>query len=103
MDEWVPEEACHKASTEATMGVSPGSRKRKRGRISEVAQTPNASMAPSSTVTPSRAGSIASELNGAREEIVMTEEDFDIQHHKQITAQRNFDNVYFGEWKVKTW
>lgn len=36
-------------------------------------------------------------------EIMMTEEDYDIQHHKQITAQRNFDKVHFGEWQVKTW
>ncbi|KAF5376893.1 hypothetical protein D9615_007224 [Tricholomella constricta] len=37
------------------------------------------------------------------QEVVMTEEDYDIQHHKQITAQRNFDKVHFGEWQVKTW
>ncbi|KAL4069067.1 acyl-CoA N-acyltransferase [Scleroderma yunnanense] len=33
----------------------------------------------------------------------MTEEDLDIQHHKQITAQRNFDKVNFGKWQIKTW
>lgn len=33
----------------------------------------------------------------------MTEEDFDIEHHKKITAQRNFDKVYFGDWEIKTW
>ncbi|KIK04139.1 hypothetical protein K443DRAFT_93701 [Laccaria amethystina LaAM-08-1] len=33
----------------------------------------------------------------------MTEEDYDIQHHKQITAQRNFDFVNFGEYQIKTW
>lgn len=36
-------------------------------------------------------------------EVVMTEEDFDIQHHKQITAHRNFDKVHFGDWQIKTW
>jgi len=36
-------------------------------------------------------------------EVLMTEEDYDIQHHKQITAQRNFDRVHFGGWQVKTW
>ncbi|KAG2139660.1 acyl-CoA N-acyltransferase [Suillus clintonianus] len=34
---------------------------------------------------------------------LMTEEEFDIKHHKQITAQRNFDKVNFGQWRIKTW
>ncbi|KZV77544.1 acyl-CoA N-acyltransferase [Peniophora sp. CONT] len=33
----------------------------------------------------------------------MTEEEYDIQHHKQITAKRNFDKVNFGQWQIKTW
>ncbi len=33
----------------------------------------------------------------------MTEEDFDFEHHQQITAQRNFDKVNFGHWQIKTW
>jgi hypothetical protein len=33
----------------------------------------------------------------------MTEEEFDIEHHKQITARRNFDKVNFGQWQIKTW
>lgn len=33
----------------------------------------------------------------------MTEEEFDIKHHKQITAKRNFDKVNFGQWRIKTW
>ncbi|KAG2364692.1 acyl-CoA N-acyltransferase [Suillus spraguei] len=36
-------------------------------------------------------------------EPLMTEEEFDIKHHKQITAQRNFDRVNFGQWRIKTW
>ncbi|OAX40490.1 acyl-CoA N-acyltransferase [Rhizopogon vinicolor AM-OR11-026] len=34
---------------------------------------------------------------------LMTEEEFDIKHHKQITAKRNFDKVNFGQWRIKTW
>ena len=52
------------------------------------------------------AGVVSSDGIGAKNgtmEILMTEEDYDIQHHKQITAQRNFDKVHFGEWQVKTW
>ncbi|KAH7884038.1 acyl-CoA N-acyltransferase [Phlebopus sp. FC_14] len=33
----------------------------------------------------------------------MTDEDLDIQYHRQITAQRNFDRVNFGQWQIKTW
>lgn len=33
----------------------------------------------------------------------ITEEEYDIQHHKQITAKRNFDKVNFGRWQIKTW
>ena len=33
----------------------------------------------------------------------MTEDDFDVQHYKQMTAQRNFDKVNFGQWQIKTW
>ena len=33
----------------------------------------------------------------------MTEEEYDIQQHKQITAKRNFDKVNFGQWQIKTW
>lgn len=36
-------------------------------------------------------------------DLLMTEEEFDIKHHKQITAQRNFDKVNFGQWRIKTW
>jgi hypothetical protein len=36
-------------------------------------------------------------------EPIMTEEEFDIKHHKQITAKRNFDKVNFGQWRIKTW
>ncbi|KAF9261948.1 acyl-CoA N-acyltransferase [Marasmius fiardii PR-910] len=41
---------------------------------------------------------------GQPQQVVMTEEDYDIQHHKaQIGAVRNFDKVHFGEWLIKTW
>ncbi|KAF4584674.1 hypothetical protein EYR40_004660 [Pleurotus pulmonarius] len=37
------------------------------------------------------------------QDMVITEEDFDIRHHNKITAQRNFDKVNFGMWQIKTW
>lgn len=36
-------------------------------------------------------------------DVPMTEEEYDIEHHKQITSQRNFDHVYFGDWQIKIW
>jgi hypothetical protein len=36
-------------------------------------------------------------------DVKFPEEEFDIQHHKQITAHRNFDKVNFGQWQIKTW
>jgi hypothetical protein len=35
--------------------------------------------------------------------IPMTEEEYDILHHKQIGARRNFEKVYFGQWEIRTW
>ncbi|EKM60584.1 uncharacterized protein PHACADRAFT_82828 [Phanerochaete carnosa HHB-10118-sp] len=33
----------------------------------------------------------------------MSEEEYDLEHHKQITARRNFDKVIFGKWSIRTW
>lgn len=125
LDEWVPKEHCRKViltppaetmtgdrSGEGDGDASGiGSRKRKRGR-----QARNMGLdlkGGSSQVHPtagSTGGSVLqkdsnhSETAGTKPtEITVTEEDYDIQHHKQITAHRNFDKVHFGEWQVKTW
>ncbi|KAH6905835.1 tat-interactive protein [Coprinopsis sp. MPI-PUGE-AT-0042] len=45
----------------------------------------------------------ASTAPGAAEEVMMTEEEYDLEQHKKITRQRNFDYVYFDHWKMKTW
>ncbi|KAI0683752.1 acyl-CoA N-acyltransferase [Cytidiella melzeri] len=46
------------------------------------------------------------EVDGAEavsKEVKLSEEEYDIEHHKQITAKRNFDKVNFGKWQIKTW
>jgi histone acetyltransferase MYST1 len=99
MDEWVSEDACMEEQLEPTQ-LRQGGRKRKRGRQAE-SPSPG-----TSSSTGGRDGSTKPLENGVNEEpkeIVMTEEDYDIQHHKQITAQRNFDFVNFGEYQIKTW
>ena len=40
---------------------------------------------------------------GGATSVAITEEEYDIEHHKQITAKRNFDKVIFGRWQIKTW
>lgn len=98
LDEWIPEDTC-KLAKEKSEATAPTSRKRKRGasRRSSVpiSNSPAAGSTTTSNETP----------NGGTsgDEVVMTEEDYDIQHHKQITAQRNFDKVHFGDWQIKTW
>lgn len=99
MDEWVSEDACMEEQLESKQPRQSG-RKRKRGRQAE-SPSPG-----TSSSTGGRDGSTMPLENGVNEEpkeIVMTEEDYDIQHHKQITAQRNFDFVNFGDYQIKTW
>ncbi|KAF7303742.1 Histone acetyltransferase [Mycena indigotica] len=35
--------------------------------------------------------------------MVVTEEEYDLDQHKKIGAQRNFDRVLFGQWAIRTW
>ncbi|TFK66090.1 acyl-CoA N-acyltransferase [Pluteus cervinus] len=120
LDEWIPEEHCrlvdggendnNEDSGEAVASTSSapagGQRKRKRGPSAFVLGSGSRSGSVSASVGRGSGG----DVNGVEgdegqqtEEVVMTEEDFDIQHHKQITAQRNFDTVHFGDWQIKTW
>ena len=110
LDEWVSESAVRPAggheedTTHNGMISGAGNRKRKRGSMER-------------ELLGSRAGS---EMSGARGEmegpasgeaaegggsstVAITEEEYDIEHHKQITARRNFDKVNFGHWQIKTW
>ena len=99
LDEWVSDSAVKPvedaAETSSSLHVGNG-RKRKRDK-------PNRPR----TSSPMRYRSVDFVINDnnlveTRGE-AMTEEDYDIQHHKQITAQRNFDKVNFGHWQIKTW
>jgi histone acetyltransferase MYST1 len=114
LDEWVPETNVREIEECPPSPSAKSTRKRKRGRprSSSVLQQPLAGPSGSSSEV---------EENGL-ERILMTEEDYDIEHHKRIvspcdvsltfmctnktihqTAQRNFDKVNFGAWQIKTW
>ncbi|KAK7052391.1 histone acetyltransferase [Favolaschia claudopus] len=87
MDEWIPEDEFMPSATD----VGP-SRKRKRSQQGE-----------SDDEESMLDGDLLGEENGVERTMVVTEEDYDFEHHKQITAQRNFDKVQFGDWLIRTW
>lgn len=101
LDEWIPETAV-KSAEEDVGAPGPSShtangRKRKRGEATK-----------SRTSSPSQNQSIEYtmddvEIAGNQGDVPMTEEEYDIQHHKQITAKRNFDKVNFAQYQIKTW
>lgn len=100
LDEWIPDTTVKPVEEQAD--PSSGShaangRKRKRDGLNNT-----------SISSPARNRSVDvgvedGNLMETQGEVTMTEEDYDIQHHKQITAQRNFDKVNFGHWQIKTW
>lgn len=95
LDEWLPQSALRPSeSHEAAMESSVNARKRKRGPTGEENSASRAASPEHSDVL---TGSVGPEAQ------TITEEEYDIQHHKQITAKRNFDKVIFGRWEIKTW
>ncbi|KAI0717529.1 acyl-CoA N-acyltransferase [Cerioporus squamosus] len=107
LDEWVAERDVRLAggyeAEVAANGHSNGvTRKRKRG--STDGESPRRG-------SPARANGDAASGSAQPEDpdasmgnaSVVTEEEYDIEHHKQITAKRNFDKVIFGRWQIRTW
>ena len=113
LDEWVAERDVRRADAHEEGAASNGAtRKRKRG-MANGEDSVSASASASRRGTPSRAqrggrlGSGSAQPDDpdakAASASVITEEEYDIEHHKQITAKRNFDKVIFGRWQIKTW
>ncbi|TFK57704.1 acyl-CoA N-acyltransferase [Heliocybe sulcata] len=97
MDEWVLESIVRPAEDEEAAQRS-AVRKRKR------TPTNGEGSDPRSRENSHGPSVVDDQLDESAEvEPPMTEEEYDIQHHKQITAKRNFENVIFGHWKIKTW
>ncbi|KAJ7198768.1 acyl-CoA N-acyltransferase [Mycena pura] len=88
MDEWIPESDFMPTATDSNLL----SRKRKRN-----------SEHGSDDGFPTPDGELSADENGAERTMVVTEEEYDFEHHKKITAQRNFDKVHFGDWLIRTW
>ncbi|KAJ6466999.1 acyl-CoA N-acyltransferase [Mycena sanguinolenta] len=90
MDEWIPEVDFMPSATD-----SQHPRKRKRSQQAEGEGDSDEDSAPDAE--------LSAEENGVERTMVISEEDYDFEHHKQITAQRNFDKVHFGKWLIRTW
>ena len=98
MDEWVPEDSCRRDDNGPQLPQAEfTNRKRKRKR------DVNYSLEPSALHGFALRGCGEDKGSPMPTEIVMTEEDFDLQHHQQLRAQRNFDVVIFDVWKIKPW
>lgn len=99
MDEWVPEESCRRDGDAVQLPQAEFmNRKRKRKRDLTYNLEPSVlnGFAPRGVYGDDKGSPMPTE-------IVMTEEDFDLQHHQQLRAQRNFDLVIFDVWKIKPW
>ncbi|KAN0101095.1 Acyl-CoA N-acyltransferase [Tylopilus felleus] len=99
LDEWIPQSDLRRVSElDSHAGTNNGKRKREES-----------TSRPASPTNSTRAGSAEATLlsldakNAMPSQNIMTEDDFDVQDYKRITAQRNFDKVNFGQWQIKTW
>lgn len=106
MDEWVRESDCRlQTATPPPLPSAPARRGRGGGRGGRGGRASTAArdveMAPPlpEPLLPPH----PTENGTGQTERIISEEDYDLQHHKQLTAQRNFDMVVFDSWKIKPW
>ena len=107
LDEWVAERDVRPAGGHEAEGTTSNGSARKRKRRSTDGQNIQRG-SPGQSRDGEPSGSAGAEEDadedGARANAsVITEEEYDIEHHKQITAKRNFDKVNFGKWQIRTW
>ncbi|KAH9850554.1 acyl-CoA N-acyltransferase [Lenzites betulinus] len=103
LDEWVRARDVRPAvSHEADVAGNGTRRKRKRGLSESDGARRTGSPGKPRAHTDTGAAGHASPV---KQESVApaTEEELDMQLHRQITAKRNFDKVVFGRWQIKTW
>lgn len=115
MDEWVPEHLVRSlqgqkqepsgtstSTAEASRAISHvnGTKKRKRSSSVETSHdTKRVLNVPQ--LVPSEIGGVPADDDPRT--LKMSEEEYDLEHHKQLTARRNFDKVIFGRWSIRTW
>ncbi|KAL6305597.1 acyl-CoA N-acyltransferase [Sparassis latifolia] len=112
LDEWVAADAVRPAGLhEAAMAGANGSkstlagrkRKRRPSAGEPAGAPPGQSDSQRDAGAIAEAGSTQPGTADAPGPESITEEEYDIEQHKQITARRNFDKVVFGRWQIKTW
>lgn len=96
MDEWVPAETCS-----AVQGSSLERKKRKRSDPSS--SSPVRANSPDHETSGAFPSSEPTEPHTEDPTMTLIEDEYDLAQHKKITAARNFDDVYFGEWRIQTW
>ena len=117
MDEWVPEirvripddvkaEPSNPAlssqnGSSLTVNIN-GTRKRKRSKSIEGTHAHDARRTHGAQLLPSEIGGAPVPEDDPKT-LKMSEEEYDLEHHKKITARRNFDKVIFGKWAIRTW
>lgn len=109
LDEWILESSVRPAeeqvATPASINSTPTSnaRKRKRNPLERELLGVRADATLNESNPFIKSGEVEDEPERDSPAIMVTEEEYDIEHHKQITAKRNFDKVNFGKWQIKTW
>ena len=118
MDEWMPESCVRipegvkpepgstvvlpRGASAATSHVN-GTKKRKRSMsIDVVSRSHEHRRAHAAQLVPSEIGGAPVPDDDPRT-LKMSEEEYDMEHHKRITARRNFEKVIFGKWSIRTW
>lgn len=103
LDEWVRARDVRPAVSHEADVVGNGTRRKRKRGLSEsdgARRTGSPGKTPAHTDT-----GAAGHASPVKQESVapVTEEELDMQLHRQITAKRNFDKVVFGRWQIKTW
>lgn len=98
LDEWVSEDLVSQEPLTST-------RKRKRNPVAEEPSDDGSRAGFKRRVEDSASeNSMDEEADLDTDQVVeMTEEDFDLEHHRKLTANRNFDKVIFRHFEIKTW
>ncbi|KAE9397255.1 acyl-CoA N-acyltransferase [Gymnopus androsaceus JB14] len=97
-DEWLPKSLLHPMPSTSALpnGATVPSRKRKR-------QSKGSASASRSQSVESEDAWKSDDVNGKATKIMtMTKRNTILKHHKKLYSRRNFDQVYIGEWLIKT-
>jgi histone acetyltransferase MYST1 len=106
LDEWVMLSELYSTPSTPSPSSTP-SRTTRRGKRkrdgSDGTHSPDSSTTPRGSPKPNGSIPIIPIPPAVAPQVTMTEEEYDMEHHKQISAVKNFEKVHFGLWLIKTW